>query len=489
MNKTRLTISVILACIIFLSGCKKEPAIISLGNIADEKSEIEGFPENGCGYIIYDVEQQKTVKSHNALKEFIPASVTKLFTALFARKVLGAEYTFITSLSYNGNIEPGRLKGDLYLKGSGDPELSMEGILYLVEKLKSFNIREITGNFFYDDTLFPSREIIDKNMPSESYYNAGVSPLSFNSNTIYAVRRKDKEGKLVSSDLLPQLPSFTSSLYEETPDYPLFKYKQTGGRELWALPKKKYWDNKQPLPIKNPGLYTAEIFRKLCGVQGIKLSQPGRIKATVNYKPLAEYTGRPLDPIIKNLLSTSNNVTAELLYITSSNSYSGKTQSPDSGKNHIENFFSVFFPRIKWNSFKIVNASGLTSLNRITPEQTAAVLLYMEKQNDETFKPEKILPLSGWDGTMKNRLDNPETAFRVYAKTGAVYYATSLAGVFYAKSGKKYIFSVYINDLTKRSEHDRKDEKTMSDANDAAAWTKKGSTAIDRFIFRMIEEL
>lgn len=489
MKKIRTCYILLLSCFFLFQGCKESPENISLGSYTAEPGEIEGFPEDDYGYLIYDLEQQKTVRSHNASKEFIPASVTKLFTSMFSREVLGGDFTFTTTVSYNGKIENGILKGDLYLKGSGDPELSLDGIVSLVESLKSRHIREITGNFFCDETLFPVRDMLDSNMSSTAYYNTGISPLAFNGNIIYAMRRKNKEGKIISCDLLPSLASFTSHLYNESPVYPYFRYIQNNRVETWELPQKLYWDNRLPLPVKNPGLYASEVFRKLCEIQGIRLRMPEKGETASGLKTIAAYSSRPLDIIIRNMLNTSNNLTAELLYIITAKKYSKQSAHGGFEKNLMEEYFRNNFTRIKWDNFHISKASGLTTRNRITPEQTAAILLYMEKVYDKDFKPEKILPLSGWDGTMKGRLDHPETAFRVYAKTGNIFYATALAGIFYAKSGKKYLFSVFLNDLSKRSMHDMINEKTISDSNGAAVWTKKGSASIDEFIQKMIGEL
>lgn len=489
MKKFRPVCLLIFAWMLSVTGCRVSPEGISLGIYSNEPGEIEGFPETDYGYIVFDTEQKKTVKNHNARKEFIPASVTKLFTSIFSREILGGGYSFTTSALSDGIIEGGILKGNLYIAGSGDPELSLEGILSLVTELKARHITGITGGFFYDETVFPCRDMIDSEMSPVAHYNPGISPLSFNGNIVYAMRRKNNENRMTSCDLLPSLPSFSSVLYSEIPVYPYIRFKQDNTVETWELPQKIYWNNRLSLPVKNPGLYTAGVFRKLCEIQGIKLPSPVKKGKTSGLKILAEYKSRPLDLLIRNMLVTSNNLTAELLYITAAEKYSENHAGAAGDNNMIEKYYAKSFPKIKWENFRIANASGLTTRNRATPEQTAAVLLFMEKTGDKGFMPEKILPVSGWDGTMRGRLDQPDTAFRVYAKTGNIFYATALAGIFYANSGKKYIFSIYVNDVNKRVIHDSKNEKTISDTSNAGRWSTKGMASIDRFIRKMINEL
>lgn len=480
----------ITAVLLFLSaslnsGCKISYDDISLGDCKNDDGEIRGFPGNNYGYVIYDIETEKIVRGHNIRNKFTPASVTKLFTALFAAETLGYDYSFSTTLSYDGKISDNILTGNIYFTGSGDPEISINELLKIVNALKSENIKEVRGNFYFDETLFSPQEKLDPGMPDDGYYNAGLSSLSFNSNIIYALKKTDSEGKIISINLLPSLPGFNSHLYSDDLHYPYFRYKFSEGKESWGFPAKNIWDNRQQLPVKHPGLYTAQTFQKLCEIHGIKLPLPVIGKTPSSAKNIFILKSGSLSSIIKNMLFASNNMTAEMLYTITSDLYKNRTN----GNSPMENFYRNNFTGVEWNNFKIVNASGLTSLNKLTPEQTAAVLLFIEKMNNDNFRLEDILPVSGWEGTMRTRLDQPESAFRVYGKTGSIFYASGLAGLFYAKSGKRYIFTIYINDNAGRSEYDAKISKTADDLNRGGFWTKKASSAIDDFMLKMIDQL
>ncbi len=483
-NKFKTAFNIVILLILFFSGCKISYDDIHFEDYTGKAVEINGFSRDNYGYLIYDTTSEKIVRGHNIRKEFVPASVTKLFTSLFAAETLGLDYTFQTELSYNGSISDGILKGNLYLRGSGDPELSLEGLLSLVKKLKLRKIKELNGKFYFDESSFKTRDMLDKDMPSDAYYNAGISPLTFNSNIIYALQNRNSKWQLTSADFLPSLQSFSSYIYSDDLPYPYLKFRFSGNKEVWGFPQKNLWENRQQLPVKRPGLYTAETFRRLCMIHGIKLPYPESGNAS-DSKTISTYESRPLTEVIRNMLFTSNNMTAELIYTITVDSY----QSSKKNTTPMEDFYSSSFTGLNWKNFKAVNASGLTNLNRATPEQTCAVLLYIDSLDKEKFHLEEILPLSGWDGTMKNRLDQPDTAFRVYGKTGSIFYASGLAGVFYGESGKRYIYSVYINDSDKRVEYDSKNDKTAEDLNNGGAWTRKAAASTDEFILKMIKEL
>ena len=59
-----------------------------------------------------------------------PASVMKLLTGAAALETLGLDHTFKTELYADGPIKDGVLQGNLYLRGQGDPTLTMIGFNY-----------------------------------------------------------------------------------------------------------------------------------------------------------------------------------------------------------------------------------------------------------------------------------------------------------------------------------------------------------------------
>ena len=66
--------------------------------------------------------------AYNQDIKFVPASTTKLLTALAALHYLGENYRFTTKLYLNN-------EHDLYIEGGGDPFLTSEVITHLASQL------------------------------------------------------------------------------------------------------------------------------------------------------------------------------------------------------------------------------------------------------------------------------------------------------------------------------------------------------------------
>lgn len=84
-----------------------------------------------------------------------PASCQKVITSAAAYELLGQDYSYKTTLAYNGKINNGILDGDLIIKGSGDPTLgswrykqsSEENVLAAFKNaILQQGIKELKGN-------------------------------------------------------------------------------------------------------------------------------------------------------------------------------------------------------------------------------------------------------------------------------------------------------------------------------------------------------
>lgn len=77
-----------------------------------------------ASYSLYvaDAVTGEAILDLNSDKNLTPASVLKLVTSAAALELLGPDYTFNTTLGYDGRLgKRGKLFGDIIIKGGGDP--------------------------------------------------------------------------------------------------------------------------------------------------------------------------------------------------------------------------------------------------------------------------------------------------------------------------------------------------------------------------------
>ncbi|ACB50295.1 putative peptidase S13, D-Ala-D-Ala carboxypeptidase C [Crocosphaera subtropica ATCC 51142] len=90
---------------------------------------------------------------HQSQTPLSAASLTKIATSLAALETWGTQHRFETEFLTVGTVENGVLKGDLIVKGSGDPLFVWEEAIAVGNKLNELGIKEVTGNLIIVDNF------------------------------------------------------------------------------------------------------------------------------------------------------------------------------------------------------------------------------------------------------------------------------------------------------------------------------------------------
>jgi D-alanyl-D-alanine carboxypeptidase/D-alanyl-D-alanine-endopeptidase (penicillin-binding protein 4) len=134
-------------------------------------------------------ENGRTKIAHRADAPMVPASTMKILTALAAIQRWGLDHRFHTDF-YRG------ADGRLWVKGGGDPYLVSEELERIAAALKREGVRRVSG-IGLDDSLFsPDAEIAGRSS-SDNPYDAPVTALAVNFNTVAVV---NKGGKVRSAE-------------------------------------------------------------------------------------------------------------------------------------------------------------------------------------------------------------------------------------------------------------------------------------------------
>jgi D-alanyl-D-alanine carboxypeptidase/D-alanyl-D-alanine-endopeptidase (penicillin-binding protein 4) len=100
--------------------------------------------------------------------------------------------------------------------------------------------------------------------------------------------------------------------------------------------------------------------------------------------------------------------------------------------------------RIDDTGFVIENGSGLSRIERVTPQQMAYLLQAGLRSN---WAPEfqASMPIAGIDGTLRRRLQGTPAAGRARLKTGTLRNVVALAGYVPDANGVQNVFVAIVN--------------------------------------------
>lgn len=397
------------------------------------------FKRAHIGIYIAEVETKKEAFSCNAEQFFVPASLQKIVTSAAALEILGENFCFHTDLGYQGTVdEKGVLKGDIWVRGGGDPTLSLEIFSKWEEALKKKGIEKIEGKILVDPSCFESALASPYWYFEDlgNYYGAGASGLTINRNAYEVTFRPGKlEGEPATIEKIePEMPELL--IQNEVTTGPAGSGDRVCifGSEYSPL---QFYRGTVPIDaptftvkgaIPDPASFcAAALSRKLQTAQGYEIVK--NIKGKKNN--LLRIESRPLKEILKEMNHNSVNLYSEhLLKII------GKGQAR---KGTLE--ITKFLKKFKIPA-EVTDGSGLARTNYITAK--GFVELLCQIRNKSSYRSVyHSFPELGKEGSLETfpLISNAE----IKAKTGSMAHIYNLAGYLTLESGKEYAFCLLCN--------------------------------------------
>jgi len=457
-----------------------------------------GFQPHHVGYVLFDTEKTEIRLAHNHDKLFIPASTAKVPTTVAALEILGESYQPKTEILISGPLQAGVLKGDLYLRGGGNPFLETKDLMFLAAELKRRGVRRVQGRFFFDQSFFTHYEQINAQQPQTVSYNPGVSPLSVNFNRIgfrfaknfktskagpHALQHSDDRSLRINWVRLQKVPGRFGIQFARKAGTP---HKPTQNRpfEHWTWTANAASAGTRWLPVRFPGPMTAKLFQRLAKEKGITLPEPTEGRVPFAAQLLAVHSGESVREISRKVLKYSNNMAAETLGLTASRIVSGRVVTQKQSADVLSRWFKIVLPETPWKGFDLDNHSGLSSQSFVSPMQMASILHYanLRRYGGESYF--EILPELKWLAWENKQRKNKPPVLNIRAKTGTMGYGRALSGYLMAQSGKRYGFAIFTTDRPAREKLDR----TMSlliptMPRKAQAWLKR-ARQLERALLR-----
>jgi D-alanyl-D-alanine carboxypeptidase/D-alanyl-D-alanine-endopeptidase (penicillin-binding protein 4) len=378
-----------------------------------------------------DIDTGETIiSSGNAGKSLlIPGSVVKLLVAALALEtsITGAE--FDTSIAFHGVAAEEELKGDIYIRGSGNPLLLSEDINFAAQKIRSSGIKTITGDIILDDSYFDAREFANKlNRPayaSPAAFGMDLHTVSitFSGNTknITAIPPNDELKFYFSNSAKQAIRRIDDLSYEIS----LNPADSAILRQRFAL--------------SDPGLYAAGALKTILHQNGVTASgSVKRGRAPSGATEIVRLESKDMAVMLKEMNGYSLNVLADNLLLSIGAKMAGSPGTVGKGVDALNEFLRGL--GIKSEEMNLADGSGLSRDNGITAGQMADFLMKITKK--EWFQSfYETVPAIGMDGEL---LESP-SGLRIFKlKTGRLMDVFSIAG-YVDNNGRQTALAYMVN--------------------------------------------
>ena len=459
------------------------------------------FARANFGIEFFDLASGKVVYAHDTNKLFVPASTTKLLSEGTLLAKLGADYRFHTKIYRTGPLDnKGRLKGDLILVASGDPNLSnrirSDGTLAFVDEDHSYGgpavagdpltvikelakavrdkgVKKIEGRVLVDASLVPDG-------PREGGTGVVMSSIMVNDNVIDIVATPGgKPGEPVKLESVPQSryirfvnQAITGTADSKmTYDDPVFVTNPNGSVTITLSGSMPVGKEPQyvSIGVPSPTQFAQTVLREALEAEGISIKNlstvppanfPSMLSSYNPYIPeneLADHVSLPLAEEIRVTLKVSQNLHAGMSPYLLGAIVGKETKNPLNKGFEIERAF-LQDANLDLSGIAQGDGAGGDWGDLFSPEFMCSYLAYWSTRPDFDVLF-RALPVLGKDGTLAKIQKASPAAGYVHAKTGTfdsedklngklMLNGKGLAGYVITKSGRKLAFAAYVNHVS-----------------------------------------
>jgi D-alanyl-D-alanine carboxypeptidase/D-alanyl-D-alanine-endopeptidase (penicillin-binding protein 4) len=413
----------------------------------------------------------KPIFEYNPEFKMIPASIQKAITTGIGFVNLGENYTFKTSVYYDGTIAADSvLNGNLYIVGGGDPSLGSENFpesapetifAKIVYRLKNTGIAKINGKIITDDSYFDGNHSTSETVhPSwewediGSYYGTGIHGLNFCENFFTAKISSNEPVEIV---ITPEYPYTNLVMPDIVSDITIIHKDSLPSIAAFSPPEANRYIIRGEMPagkeieldcaLQNPSAAFEFWLRNYLNDNGIAVIY-NDIDSVFNREKylLMEIESPPYHELAKFANYVSNNLFADAIFKNISKLKTGEVLFSKSAKN-MNNLLKAL--NLNTQNIRIVDGSGLSRQNLMTSgfmcEYLRAIKFHVP---DFHFS----LPSPGTDkSTLKyfmssysGKNNNKE---RIFLKSGSMTGVLNYAGYIVNKNGETMCVTIMMNNF------------------------------------------
>lgn len=414
---------------------------------------------------VQDMQEGKTIASHDKNLSLIPASSLKLITTGVALEKLGSNYTYETKILVDNQ--------NVYLLGSGDPSLGAPKsdytdktstlMLKFADAVAKTGVRQYSGGVVAISDVFDTAPVGDSwpYYDLGNYYASGVWGLNVRENyyDLFLDQNTKKGGTPSCCGTDPEIPGlrFINELTSGSSTSGDNAYIYGGPYGYQKFIRGSIPSGTSTFKIKGsmpePPLVAAQLLHKAIEERNINISQSPAYTFQAPSLSSAREVYIHRSPILEDIITETNrksiNLYAEALLKTIAMVENGKPGSTKNGVSVIYNHLQS--KGISTDGLYMVDGSGMSPRNGISSKQFTDYLYSIFKQNDIYPTYKNSLAIIGRQGTLQYMMKKSPIAGHLYGKSGSMERVRSYTGYIETQSGRTIAFSVIINNYAGKS--------------------------------------
>jgi serine-type D-Ala-D-Ala carboxypeptidase/endopeptidase (penicillin-binding protein 4) len=477
-KKSQLTFySYFLVCALLLQAIAaplKAQNVAGLQRLQQELKTLRSIPEMqhaNWGFTLRSAQSGKVLAEADGNRTLITASTMKLVTTGAGLGLLGEDFTFKTSLEYDGELlDNGTLKGNLYIKGGGDPTLGSNRIKGVpaakdlmqiwAHEISKAGIRNIQGSVVGDGEIFEENVLPKAWQWSDigNYYGAGASGLNINENFYSIIFRP---GKVDQPATILRIEPAVAGL--DLDNHVLTGKPGSGDNAyIFGAPGSSYRYVQGTIPagtaefevkgsLPDGALLCAQMLQAELNKQNINVTGAATTTSQLKRsngkpagarKPVFIHSSPPLKDIVHQINLKSLNLYAEAVLKMIGLEALGEG-STAAGTKAVANYWQKKGLNTRAGFF-MEDGSGLSTTNSLTPSHfTELCRIASQEPYFPTFWAS--LPVAGISGTLANMAKGTSAHGNVRAKSGTLTRVMCYSGYVKTKSGELLCFSMMAN--------------------------------------------
>lgn len=425
--------------------------MLDLGSILNRSTR-----SGSWGIAVVSLASGDTLFTHNADRQLLPASTMKLFTAAVALERFGPDYRLVTEVLREGALgADGTVRGNLVLRGTGDPSFSRRyadgasgetPIAAIARLVAQAGVRRVSGDIIGDASAFEERKVPEgwRSRYLGASYAARVSALSYNENLLaITVKPAGKSAALTFEPALSGINIVNSVKVVAGRASRISVVQREGGIEVRGSIGRASAGRRVQVVAEHPALVTTAAFRAALEQRGVAVDGGARLAKAASGAPrVAALSSASIGELVGTMNGESNNHFAELLFRNAARSV-GVVGSAENA--------NILLRRFLWEKAQVpptsvyaADGSGLSTADRVTPRAMVQLLGYANKAPWRDVL-EQSLPIAGRTDGLRRRMRYTPAMGNLRAKTGTTNDVASLSGYVTSLDGERMAFAFIYN--------------------------------------------